>query len=193
VGIGYDFGAIRAELTYGYTYASLNDVDGNVRINGERIGNFDLGSSGTVNKNDVMASVYWDMLSNSRWTPYIGGGIGYTNLSTDGIKVGGERIGDANRGLFGWQAKAGVSYGLTSNWDVYAEGTYSGASGFESDNVDYGSFNNWGGKIGFRYRFAQPQEVVVVEPMPQPEPEPAPMPMPEPEPEPTPAPIRGLW
>jgi opacity protein-like surface antigen len=186
-GIGYDFGAIRAELTYGYSDPSLNDVYVN------RAGDFD--ASGKVNKNDVMASLYWDVIPFGRFTPYIGGGIGYTNLSTPSGTVSGVRFGSDNVGLLGWQAKLGLSYAMAYNWDVYAEGTYSGAEGYSNSSFDTQTYNDFGAKLGFRYRFAQPVVVVVPEPAPAPAPapEPAPAPMPEPAPAPAPEPIRGLW
>jgi len=190
-GLGYDFGALRAELTYGYSAPSLNHI----HVHDE--GTFD--ASGKVNKNDVMASLYWDVMPWGRFTPYIGGGVGYSNLSTpswtvddvDGTRY---RFGSSNMGLFGWQAKAGVSYAATYNLDVYAEGTYSGTEGYSTDLIDTQTYNDFGAKLGFRYRFAQPAAVVVVpEPAPAPAPEPAPMPAPEPAPAPAPEPIRGLW
>jgi hypothetical protein len=187
-GVGYDFGAVRTELTYSYNRASLNDIS--VRCDGCS-GAIDISGSGIVNKNDVFGSVYLDVPF-GRWIPYIGGGIGYTNISTPGFTVAGERLGSANRGLFGWQGKVGIAYAVDYNWDVYAEGVYQGAGGSTLDDVRFGSFNNWGGKLGFRYRFAQPV-VAVVEPAPAPAPQPAPAPMPMPEPAPAPAPIRGLW
>ncbi|MEB3244277.1 MAG: outer membrane beta-barrel protein [Cyanobacteriota bacterium] len=180
-GVGYDFGALRTELTYGYTRSSINNTE---------FDNQDFSSSGIINKNDVMASVYLDVPFGA-WVPYIGGGVGYTNLSTPGIKVDGDRFGSSNEGLFGWQAKAGVAYALSWSTDIYVEGTYSGASGFSSNNLRYDSYNDFGAKLGFRYRFSSPPVVVVEQPAPAPEPAPAPMPMPEPAPE--PAPIRGLW
>lgn len=182
-GIGYDFGALRAELTYGYSAPSLNSA------HLHDLGSFD--ASGKVNKNDIMASVYWDVLPFSRFTPYIGGGIGYTNLSTPSWTVDGYRFSSGNQGLFGWQAKAGVSYALAYNWDVYAEGTYSGAEGYEQGLLNTQTYNDFGAKLGFRYRFAQPAAVVVAAP--EPAPAPAPAPMPAPEPAPAPAPVRGLW
>jgi len=182
-GIGYDFGALRAELTYGYTRASLNEVN----INNS---DYNFSGSGIINKNDVMGSLYWDIDTNSRFTPYLGGGIGYTNLSTPSVTIDGYRTDSASRGLFGWQAKVGVSYIMSYNTDVYVEGTYSGASGFYNGDVHYNSYNDFGAKLGFRYRFASPEVVVIA---PEPQPEPAPAPMPQPEPEPAPAPIRGLW
>ncbi len=185
-GIGYDFGAIRTELTYGYTRSSLNEI-------GVDLGSIDIetGASGIVNKNDVMGSVYWDIDTNSRFVPYIGAGLGYSNRSTPSIAVGDLRSGSISRGLFGWQAKAGVAYVVNWNSDVYVEGTYSGTSGYYTGDYHFGSYNDFGVKAGFRYRFGSPEVVVVEAPAPEPAPAPAPEPMPAPEPE--PAPIRGLW
>ena len=183
-GVGYDFGAIRTELTYGYTAASLNKVSAS---------GFNPGASGIINKNDVFASAYWDIVSKGRWTPYIGGGLGYTNLSTPSFTVGNFRSGSNNRGLFGWQAKVGVSYAASYNVDVYAEGTYSGTEGFSSSNIRYDAFNDFGAKLGVRYRFGARPVAVVEQPAPAPAPEPAPQVIP-PQPAPQPMePIRGLW
>jgi len=182
-GLGYDFGAIRTELTYGYTRASVNSTEFN---------NVDVNTSGIINKNDVMASAYLDIPFGS-WVPYLGGGLGYSNLSTPSFTFDDIRTGGGNKGLFGWQAKAGVAYVLSWNTDIYVEGTYSGASGFSSNNIRYDAYNDFGAKLGFRYRFGAPPVVVVEQPAPAPMPEPAPAPMPEPMPAPEPAPIRGLW
>lgn len=182
-GLGYDFGALRTELTYGYTRASINSSDFN---------NQNVDVSGIINKNDVMGSVYLDVPF-GKWVPYIGGGIGYTNLGTPSFTFDGNRTRANNKGLFGWQAKAGVAYVLSWHYDIYAEGTYSGAGGFSGDNLRYDAYNDFGAKLGFRYRFGSPPVVAVEQPAPAPEPAPAPMPMPETTPAPEPAPIRGLW
>ena len=184
-GIGYDFGAIRTELTYGYSAPSLDSI-----VSRDLSTTFSAG--GKVNKNDIMLSAYWDVLPFSRFTPYIGGGVGYSNLSTPSFDVGGYRTGSHNKGLFGWQAKAGVSYALAYNWDVYAEGTYSGTGNPQFETINFTSYSDFGAKLGFRYRFAAPAVVVVV-PEPAPAPAPAPAPIPMPEPAPAPEPIRGLW
>jgi opacity protein-like surface antigen len=182
-GLGYDFGAIRTELTYGYSAPSVNSV-----VAHDLSRSFSAG--GKINKNDIMLSAYWDVLPFSRFTPYIGGGIGYTNLSTPSFNVGNYYTGSNNKGLFGWQAKAGISYALAYNWDVYAEGTYSGTGNPHFESVNFSSYQDVGAKLGFRYRFAQPAVVVVA---PEPAPAPAPAPAPIPAPEPAPAPVRGLW
>ena len=203
IGIGYDFGTIRTELTYAYSNSSINNVTGAAA---------EVSGSSNFNKNDILFSVYADLTSNSRFTPYIGGGIGYSNLNTPGILIPAgvstvgtpiprdllprERIGDGSAGVFGWQAKAGVSYAFTSNWDGYVEGVYSGASGFATNNVDYDPFNTWGAKLGFRYRFAKPpmKVMAVPEPVRQPPAQAKPDPVQsQPQVQPTQEPIRGLW
>lgn len=185
-GIGYDFGALRTELTYGYTRNSVNSVT----VNG--FGN--ASSSGIINRNDVLASLYLDIPTNSRWTPYIGGGIGYSNVSTPNFSTPAFNTGSANRGLFGYQAKVGVSYAASRSTDLFLEGVYSGASGFSSNNVNYGSLNEWGAKIGARFRFGGPPKAAPVAATPAPEPAPFVVaPSPQPEPSPAPQPIRGLW
>ena len=182
-GIGYDFGAIRTELTYGYSAPSVDSV-----VAHDLSRSFSAG--GKINKNDIMLSAYWDVLPFSRFTPYIGGGIGYTNLSTPSFNVGNYYTGSNNKGLFGWQAKAGISYALAYNWDVYGEATFSGTGNPHFESVNFSSYKDIGAKLGFRYRFAQPAVVVVA---PEPAPAPAPAPAPIPAPEPAPAPVRGLW
>ena len=189
-GIGYDFGAIRTELTYSYNNASLNNVGGQVG----GVSGITNNVGGVVNKNDVLISAYWDIPGGGRWVPYIGGGLGYTNLSTPNFTLGAYNTGSTNQGLFGWQAKAGIAYALATNWDIYAEGVYQGASGYTNSNVSFNSFNNWGGKLGFRYRFGHVPQAVVVQPAPAPAPAPVyQQPAPAPAPQPAPAPVRGLW
>ena len=198
-GIGYDFGAIRTELTYIYNRISVDDV--------KRGRNWNSTSTNSGNQNGIMASAYWDIDTGSRWTPYIGGGVGWINQSMGRNRLVRVRNdGSLNRintgrgsdDLFGWQAKAGVAYGLNWNTDVYAEAVYQGAESFRAGRTSYDGFNNnWGFKIGARYRFGGPrvevQEDVVITPEPAPAPAPAPRPQPEPMFQPEPAPIRGLW
>ena len=156
VGVGYDFGSVRTELTYLYTNATLNSLT--LTANG---GSANIGTTASINSNSVLASAYYDIPTKSRWSPYFGGGLGYTNLSTGTIT--GTALGitatlpGSNQGLFGYQAKVGVSYLASSSTDIYVEGTYQGATGFTVDTTTYGSLNTWGAKVGFRYRFSQPK------------------------------------
>ena len=189
-GIGYDFGAIRTELTYVYGRSSLDKVHASGEVDGEEFSGTSSRASGNLNQNSVFVSAYLD-IPFGKWVPYIGGGLGYTNLSTPSFTINDTRFGSGNQGALGWQGKLGLAYAVNWNLDIYAEGVYAGASGISTDNFDFQSFNEYGAKLGFRYRFSSPPVVVVEAPAPAPAPEPAPMPMPEPAP--APAPIRGLW
>ncbi|MEB3185503.1 MAG: outer membrane beta-barrel protein [Cyanobacteriota bacterium] len=192
IGIGYDFGAIRAELTYGYSNSSVNDISASTNL-----GDFSVDTDGSINKNDILVSAYWDIDTGSRWTPYVGGGIGWTNIGTPSVDIANDgrgAFGGGNRSAFGYQAKLGVAYGVNNSTDVYVEGVYQGATSLsDTDDVKFDAFNSWGAKLGVRFRFGGTQEVAVVEEV-QPAPAPAPAPQPAPyTPEPAPAPIRGLW
>jgi hypothetical protein len=187
-GIGYDFGPIRTELTYVYARSSLDGVTANGSIDNREFSGSSDSASGNLNQNSVFASAYLD-IPFGPWVPYIGGGLGYTNLRTPSFTVDGYRFSSGNQGALGWQGKLGVAYAVNWNLDIYAEGVYTGASGISTDNFDFQSYNEYGAKLGFRYRFSSPPVVVVEAPAPAPAPEPMPMPAPEP----APAPIRGLW
>ncbi len=195
-GIGYDFGPVRTELTYVYNRIGVDNI--------RRNSNWDSTRTNGGNQNGIMASAYWDINTGTRWTPYIGGGIGWINQSMGNnsmVRVNtGNRIntGSGNADLFGWQAKAGVAYGVNWNTDIYGEIVYQGAESFNAGRTSYDGFdNNWGFKVGARYRFGGPvvvveEEEVVITPEPAPAPAPAPAPVYR-EPAPAPAPIRGLW
>lgn len=184
-GIGYDFGALRAEITYAFNTnpnPSLDFDGGRSTIDGTQ-----------VRLNSGYLSLYWDLPLTPRIIPYIGGGIGGTSYSYGAGTVGGEAYKADGVGSFAYQAKAGVSYVLSSRADLYVEGTYQGAAGYVLSNEDYGTINVWGAKAGLRWRFAGAPAVVAPAPEPAPvAPEPAPAPV-APEPAPAPAPIRGLW
>lgn len=198
-GVGYDFGPIRTELTYIYNRNGVDDI--------KFRRNWQARNTSGGNQNGIMASAYWDISTGTRFTPYIGGGIGWINQNwgnnTIERVVNGQvtdriRTGNGNVDLFGWQAKVGVAYGVNWNTDVYAEAVYQGAESFNVGRTSYDALNQWGFKIGARYRFGGPAVAVVEEAVitPAPEPAPAPAPVyrePAPAPAPAPAPIRGLW
>ena len=144
---------MRTELTYAYTGASLNTITASA-----------LGTSlttsisnGSVNTNSVLVSAYVDIPTKSKFTPYIGGGLGYTNVgwgaysaSALGITLTQQA---GSQGVLGYQAKLGVTYQASAKADVFVEGTYQGSSGFSVDTVNYDSLSAFGARVGARYRF----------------------------------------
>lgn len=153
IGAGYDFGPVRAELTYSYNNASLSNLTATV-----------LGTSvtaaisnGNVNTNSVLASAYVDIPTKSRWVPYVGGGLGYTNVGWGAYSATalGVTLTEAagSQGVLGYQAKVGLSYLASKNADVFVEGTYQGTTAFSVGTVNYDPINSWGARLGARYRF----------------------------------------
>lgn len=71
IGVGYDFGLVRSEVTYTYNNANINTgtlsalgLTGSAAI-----------SNGNVNTNWVLASAYIDIPTKSPWVPYVGAGL----------------------------------------------------------------------------------------------------------------------
>ena len=180
-GLGYDFGAVRTELTYVYDRASITGASGGATATGNR------------NASSVMASAYFDIPTQSRWVPYLGGGIGYTNLSSGTVTAPGSGVtlNGGNQGLFGYQAKAGVAYVASDSTDLFLEGVYQGAPGYSAGSTSYGSYNSWGARVGFRLRFGGEPAAKPVAQIPAPQSTPAPQPQPQQAP--AAEPIRGLW
>ena len=169
--IGYDFGNnIRAELSYTYNAASI----GQSTINASGTvgtwaysGSGTLATTGTVSTNSVLVSGYYDIPTKSKFTPYVGAGIGWTgvsvpaqNVSATGT-VNGASVtlpveGEGGSGsAFGYQAKIGVSYMVAQPTDVFVEGIYQGNTSVNIGKSTYGSLNNFGVRAGVRYRFGK--------------------------------------
>lgn len=153
IGAGYDFGVVRTELTYSYSNASLSNLT--VTALGTSV--TAAISNGNVNTNSVLASAYVDIPTKSRWVPYVGGGVGYTNVSWGAYNATalGVTVTDTagSQGVLGYQAKLGLSYLASKNADVFVEGTYQGTSAFSVGATNYDPINSWGARLGARYRF----------------------------------------
>ena len=99
-------------------------------------------SDGNVNSNSVMASVYIDVPTNSRWVPYVVGGLGSTIIQNAG-----------SQGVLGYQGKVGLSYLANKKTDIFVEGVYQGTSNFTIDTSNADPLSSWGARLGARFRF----------------------------------------
>jgi opacity protein-like surface antigen len=172
-GVGYDFGnRLRTELTYLFNTTSLGSEQNSGTISFTGGGDTFSGQadvSGRVTRNSVLASFYYDIPTKTRWIPYFGGGLGYINVNTSdaiynynvALSSGGRGIGvstvpGGSASAFGYQAKIGLSYIASKNTDVFVEGNYLGNTNVNlGSGVTFGSFNSFGVKAGFRYRFGR--------------------------------------
>jgi OmpA-OmpF porin, OOP family len=191
--LGYQFNQARAEIAVGY---------GNYDSQGQSFGGGTrIGSNGELQVTTVMLNGYYDIpIYNSdgfksRWSPYLGAGIGYANINAPACKGTGCFSGGSTDG-FAYQGKVGISYRFAERSFAFLEGGYLGAtSGSSIDGVDFDNFGTWRLNVGFRIGFggapkpkpaAKIQEVQSQPPITTPESMPAPAPQQT-------MPIRGLW
>lgn len=100
VAYGLQAGYVRGEL-------ELNNSR-DIKRNAPNEGHFRL------YKHSVMANAYFDYLTCTPWTPYVGAGIGSAYLKAD--------YGEVAKSVYNlaWQVMAGVAYDLNSNWTLDA-------------------------------------------------------------------------
>ena len=148
LGFGFDFGALRVEATYTLDASRLNNY---TSVNDQT---FDYVSGGDVRKQSAFLSGYWDVLLNESWTPYLGVGMGYTNLDVRSFSDPGLSYAGFNRSLFGYQFKAGISIEVNPATNLFVEGVYRGTSEFKTNDGfnewDNASYASWGSQIGVR-------------------------------------------
>ena len=153
VGVGYDFGSLRSELTVVHREASVRSSSWSVGVNPVVAST----SNPQVTSTSVFASLYLDLPVNDRLVPYVGGGLGYTNVTSSAtdLTLGAvsQSFGGGSKGMLGYQAKAGLSYRSSPRSDLFAEAVYQGSPAVSRDTLDRSALNNWGYRLGVRYRF----------------------------------------
>jgi opacity protein-like surface antigen len=158
IGVGYDFGKFRIETTYTRTNISLSEVSADVSVNNFKTASVSSSvNDGNTNLNSFMVNGYIDIDTKSKFVPYVGGGIGYSdiNFSSYTVKILGvdAKSGSGSSGAFGYQAKAGLSYLASEKVDIFGEAVFTGTTGFKLDTVNVDSMTAWGARAGLRYRF----------------------------------------
>ena len=158
IGVGYDFGQFRVETTYSRSNTSLSKVSADITVDGTKFATLSSKvNDGNTNLNSFLVNGYIDFDTKSKFVPYVGGGIGYTNVNFSSYTVKNAAIeskaGAGSAGTFGYQAKAGLTYLASEKIDIFGEAIFSGTTGFTLDTVDVGSINSWGARAGLRYRF----------------------------------------
>ena len=142
--LGYQFNQARAELAVGY---------GNYGVDKQT---FDLGTYGSVSTNakgsinltTAMLNSYYDIPIygeqgvKSRWSPYLGAGIGYAKIGLPPCNGDGCFSGGSVNG-FAYQGKVGVSYRATDQGFAFLEGGYLGSTGSRVDGIAFDNFGTW--------------------------------------------------
>lgn len=131
---GIKYGNIRGELEVAVRSASEDDYD---IFDGVLMGRIptEIETSTSVRHNSYMANLYYDFtLSDSKWTPYVGAGIGFGTYRqkatvevdvpdalvgpalTAGFPVGEMTVADDKLTEFEWQVGFGAAYNFTEDW-----------------------------------------------------------------------------
>ena len=127
LGLGYDFGRFRSELSYGNSNNDIKSISAKINegiLSGTSV---ESSASGDLKISSILINGYLDFPigKQKKLTPYLGAGIGGSKLDIDNITVAGEELESANTWLFGYQGKLGVNYALTNSFNIFGEGTYS--------------------------------------------------------------------
>ena len=200
-GFGYRFGDFRSDLTFGYS--NFGGVRQTLSATG--FGSATKDASGSLQMFTAMLNGYYDIPlraadgTRSRWSPYLGAGIGYGNLNIPDCSFSSDCYKGGSMSGFAYQGKVGLSYRATERGFAFLEGSYLGMTGNTVNSVDYDGFGGWRVNLGWRQGFGgAPAAATVVEAAPAPAVEAAPPAQPTVQPQPAPAPapsqpIRGLW
>lgn len=161
--VGYDFGAIRADVEASIRQNDVGDVK--FGYDSFRRGRFTVPGASDIKVDakghertiGLMANVYYDFEFGSPFVPYVGGGIG-VGFNNWTAKVKGTDIDtDYNSPLFAYQGIAGVSYYITPKLAVNLEYRYLGETEANVTSGDtkikVGSPNNHTILAGFKYTF----------------------------------------
>lgn len=109
------------ELGYGE-----NEVDGH-SANGVGL----AGSDGDLEVGTLMANMYHEYNTGTRFVPYYGLGVGLARIDADNFRTSGGTALDDDETAFAYQGNVGVNYMLTSSSDIGARYRYTATEGAE--------------------------------------------------------------
>lgn len=130
--VGYRFDDARVELEVAYT---SNDVDG-ITLND--LDEVDI--DGDIESFQFMVSGYYDIPTQSRFSPYVGGGVGLATLEANDVEATlptlGEVALDGTGTSFVFQVKAGVNYQFSDRGSAFLGYRLHGIPGQEFEALD---------------------------------------------------------
>ena len=109
IGIGYDFGKIRTELSYTATNTDLIEVQ-------------NVGTDIGVDVSSWMISAAYDWRADKKWQPYVSAGVGSSTIEVDLARtIGSVAVVVDDDDISTFKVKAGVNYEASENIDIYGE------------------------------------------------------------------------
>ena len=123
--ISYDPGFVLGG-TFGYKFKFQMRLEGDLSYRRNEVDEFEiLGRSqsgdGNVTTTAFLVNAFYDFDNSSRWTPYLGGGVGLARVEWDDVEAsGGARL-DDDAYLGAAQLGGGVAFRVTDNVDLTAD------------------------------------------------------------------------
>jgi opacity protein-like surface antigen len=157
--VGYKFPDFRTDLSFGYSsFGNQTQTLTFTNAKGQTLG-LAVPGKDNVELFTVMANAYYDVkIKNrngtlSRWSPYIGAGIGLGNLSAPSCAITNcTTFSGGNGSTFAYQGKLGLSYRATTSGFAFLEGGYLGTSSSNIGSVNYDPFGTWRLNLGWRQK-----------------------------------------
>ena len=136
IGVGYDFGDIRTELTYNSTTTPL------------------AGTTGVdVNVKSFFLSAAYDWRADKKWQPYVGLGVGASTVDINlDATVGGTAVTAGDDNIATAKFKLGVNYEASKDIDVYGEFWGQGFDDFTIGLVEFTDITVSGVSLGIRVK-----------------------------------------
>jgi outer membrane protein OmpA-like peptidoglycan-associated protein len=173
---GYKWeGGLRTELELGFRRNTAKDVDTSATP-----------AFGSQHDISIMGNVLYDINTNSRFTPFVGVGVGVSMLEWDHVRTATSPIFNARSSKFAWQGIAGVAVAMSPNLQFLMEARLKSSSNHaypgSTTNVKLTDYDNrsYEALVGLRYTWGEVAKKQ--EPAPPPPPPPAPVAKPAPPP-----------
>ena len=119
---GYDFEGFRIEAELGLRENEVNAVDG-------------VNADGSLTTSSLLVNALYDFENSSRWTPYLGAGLGGADIFANEITLGSQVL-DDDQIVFAYQLKAGIGYDLGKDMALSLDYSY-----FTADDPQFNGVN----------------------------------------------------
>jgi opacity protein-like surface antigen len=135
--VGYSWGAFRLEGEAMYQKSDLDtlNVDNATAFGTTVTINTDLAMDADISSLGFMVNGWFDIDTGSKWTPFIGGGVGISRQNVDVNSIAGIAITyDQNDEVFSYQGGAGLRYAVTDNTSIGLSYRYFGSQDAKFDD-----------------------------------------------------------
>ena len=142
IGVGYDFGKVRAEVNYNSLNTDLDSIQGTSVSN---VG---------VDVTSWFVSAAYDFRADKKWQPYVSLGLGSSEVEVEAAAtVGSVAVVVSDDDIQSFLGKVGVNYDVSERFDIYGEAWLQAYDDFKLGTLDFKDCSSSGVSIGTRIKF----------------------------------------